>query len=243
MQGSIRKRGNTWSYSFDIGKVNGKRKRKEKGGFKTKKEAQTALREALNDYEYSGSVVNDKNLTFSDYLDYWFDQYVKINCKYKTQEYYKRTIKNHLKPALGNYKLKSLNPASLQQFINSKYIEGFSRSSLSHFSALISGSLKMAVHPYKFLKENPMQYVKIPSNPNVKSNSNKLKIISIEDFKKIINRFPFGSNFYIPLQIAFHTGLRGGEVCALQWSNIDLENKTLTVEHTQVDKGNGVYEL
>ena len=102
MQGSIRKRGNTWSYSFDIGKVNGKRKRKEKGGFKTKKEAQTALREALNDYEYSGSVVNDKNLTFSDYLDYWFDQYVKINCKYKTQEYYKRTIKNHLKPALGN---------------------------------------------------------------------------------------------------------------------------------------------
>ena len=243
MQGSIRKRGNTWSYSFDIGKVNGKRKRKEKGGFKTKKEAQTALREALNDYEYSGSVVNDKNLTFSDYLDYWFDQYVKINCKYKTQEYYKRTIKNHLKPALGNYKLKSLNPASLQQFINSKYIEGFSRSSLSHFSALISASLKMAVHPYKFLKENPMQYVKIPSNPNVKSNSNKLKIISIEDFKKIINRFPFGSNFYIPLQIAFHTGLRGGEVCALQWSNIDLENKTLTVEHTQVDKGNGVYEL
>lgn len=37
MNGGTRKRGNTWSYYFDMAKIDGKRNRKEKGGFKTKK--------------------------------------------------------------------------------------------------------------------------------------------------------------------------------------------------------------
>ena len=43
MKGGTRKKGSTWYYYFDLGKVNGKRKKKEKGGFKTKKEAEQAL--------------------------------------------------------------------------------------------------------------------------------------------------------------------------------------------------------
>lgn len=242
MQGSVRKRGNTWSYSFDLGKVNGKRKRKEKGGFKTKTEAQKALREAINEYERCGSVVQESDITFSDYLDYWYKEYVLINCKHNTQVYYKRSIENHLKPALGAFKIKNLSPSVLQEFINKKYTSGFSRSSLSNFSGLLSCSLKMAVYPYKFIKENPMQYISIPKNKDTTEKDNSLKIISKSDFDKIIDRFPLESNFYIPLQIAFHTGLRGGEVCALTWDNIDFENKTLTVSKTLVSMGKGIFE-
>jgi len=60
------------------------------------------------------------------------------------------------------------------------------------------------------IKENPIQYVKLPKDNTSKSSKKDLKIISIEDFNKIINRFPLKSNFYIPLEIAFHTGMRGG---------------------------------
>ena len=48
MNGGIRKRGSTWSYYFDLGKIGGQRKRKEKGGFKTKKAAEAALSAAIN---------------------------------------------------------------------------------------------------------------------------------------------------------------------------------------------------
>lgn len=242
MQGSVRKRGNTWSYSFDLGKVDGKRKRKEKGGFKTKTEAQKALREAINEYERCGSVIQESDLTLSDYLDYWYKEYVLINCKFNTQTYYKRTIENHLKPSLGSYKIKNLSPGVLQEFINKKYLSGFSRSSLSNFSGVLSCSLKMAVYPYKFIKENPMLYVSIPKEKNTRK-EDSLKIISKSDFNKIIERFPVESNFYIPLQIAFHTGLRGGEVCALTWDDVDLDNKTLTVSKTLINKGKGIFEV
>lgn len=58
-----------------------------------------------------------------------------------------------------------------------------------------------------------------------------------------MNRFPAVSNFYITLQIAFNTGLRGGEVCALTWNDINFDSKTLSVNHTLVEKGRGQVEL
>ena len=42
MQGSVRTRGTTWSYRIDFGKLDGKRKQIEKGGYKTKKSILTS---------------------------------------------------------------------------------------------------------------------------------------------------------------------------------------------------------
>ena len=56
MTGGIRKRGSTWSYYFDLGKIGGKRQKKEKGGFKTKKEAEAALAKAISEYNSAGTV-------------------------------------------------------------------------------------------------------------------------------------------------------------------------------------------
>lgn len=40
---------------------------------------------------------DESNIATADYFDYWYKEYVLINCKYNTQEYYKRIIKNHIK--------------------------------------------------------------------------------------------------------------------------------------------------
>lgn len=243
MKGSVRKRGSTWSYYFDLGVIDGKRKRKEKGGFRTKAEAEKELRKAMKEYEEEGRIFTASKISFSDYLDYWLENYVKINCKYYTIEYYKRSIKNHIKPFFKDKLLKQISPSDLQAFLNSKMINGMSRNSISNFYGILSGALKYAVYPLGYIKENPALYVSMPKENEKPKKSDDLKIITLEQFNKILERFPEGSNFYIPLQVAFNTGLRGGEVCALQWDNLDLENKTLTVEHTLVSKGKGIFEL
>lgn len=51
MEGSVRKRGNYWAYSFEVAKEDGKRKRIERTGGKTKKEALESLRKAILEYE------------------------------------------------------------------------------------------------------------------------------------------------------------------------------------------------
>ncbi len=231
MQGSVRKRGNYWAYSFEVGKENGKRKRIERTGGKTKKEALEALRKAILEYENSGSLITESDISVNDYFDYWFKEYVVINCKYNTQVSYKRLIKNHIKPELGIYKLKKITTARLQELINLKYRNGFSKNYLNNLYGVLSGAFKSAVYPYQFLKENPMTFVKAPKyNTKLINNPDDLKIITLEDYNKILKRFPYGSNMHIPLQISFNTGLRAAEVMSLTWDCIDFENKTLRVE-------------
>ncbi|WP_080347087.1 site-specific integrase [Clostridium botulinum] len=72
---------------------------------------------------------------------------------------------------------------------------------------------------------------------NTKKSDEKISVLTIDEVNQILDRFPFGSSFYINVQIAFHTGLRASEVCALTWDNIDFENKTLTVEKNLLKQG------
>ena len=139
MQGGVRKKGDTWYYYFDLAKVDGKRKKIERKGGSTKKEALTALRNAIAEYENAGTLKSDNDISYSDYLDYWMNNYVKIQCKRTTEALYKRYIEQHIKPILGLYKLKTLNPSILQDFLNKKSINGFSKNTVSSFYGLLSG--------------------------------------------------------------------------------------------------------
>lgn len=223
MQGGIRKRNKKWYYYFDAGIVDGKRKKIERVGGSTKKEALESLRKALNEFERCGSVVDETEMSVADFLDYWFEEYVLLNCRYNTVRSYKATITNHIKPELGLYKLKSFSPRIAQEFINKK----------ASFVGVLSTALKWAVYPQNLIKENPMQYIKIPKL--VTDNKNEsLRVISKKDFNRILERFPFGTSSHLLLQIAFHTGMRGGEICALTWDNIDLDTNIISVEKTLV---------
>ena len=228
MAGHVRKRGNKWYYSFEASSVDGKRKRIERVGGRTKKEAEAALRIALQEYENAGLHFEPSEISVADYMDYWFKNYVQINCKYTTQCSYETIIKNHIKPTLGVYKLKSLTPAVLQKFINGKYLSGMSKNHLTNIMTLLSGSLKYAVHPSKFIRENPMQYVKYPKYEHSKLKTDH-KVITTDEFQRIIERFPPGTTFYIPIMIGYFTGCRIGEVTSLTWDDIDLEKGTIDV--------------
>ena len=58
-------------------------------------------------------------------------EYVLMNCKPNTQSGYRRLIDLHIKPAIGIYQLKKITPARLQELINIKYRNGFSKNYLS----------------------------------------------------------------------------------------------------------------
>ena len=155
MTGGLRKRGDNWYYYFDTGNVNGKRKKVERKGGKTKAEAKKALVKAMYEYEKNSGPTSPKNLSLSQYLDFWQKNYVELNCKYSTISGYKIMIEQHIKPALGFYKLSSISPTEIQEFINQKYIYGLGRRYISNILSVLSSALKMAVYPYKLISENP----------------------------------------------------------------------------------------
>lgn len=126
-----RKRGNSWEYRIELAKIGGKRKQKSKGGFKTQKEANAAGILAMSEYQTCGIYFTPSEISFSDYLKLWMNQYCETNLNQSTCENYKKKIRLHIEPRLGIYKLKALTSVILQDFINLKFNEGYSRNTLS----------------------------------------------------------------------------------------------------------------
>ena len=236
MTGGTRKRGATWSYYFDLGKIDGKRQKKEKGGFKTKKEAETALAKAINEYNNAGAVFTPSEITVSDYLDQWYDLYCKPNLKYQSQVTYLRIIEIHLKPKYGKYKLKALTSAILQEYANDLKMSGLAKKYVSCILTVFGAALDYAVEPMHYLSANPMRYVKLPK---IERSPRERIVLAMEDWNRIIERFPAGSRFHIPLMIGFYTGLRISETFGLTWDDIDLEKRELTVNKQIVKRNFG----
>lgn len=235
MTGGVRKRGSTWSYYFDLGQVDGRRKKKEKGGFRTKKEAEAALAAALTEYNNAGIVFEPSEVTVSDYLDQWYELYCKPNLKYNTQIGYLRIIENHLKPKFGSYKLKAINPTILQEYANSLKLNGYSKSHLVGILTVFQAALDYAIEPLHYISQNPMKAVKFPK---VERKPRERIILTLDEWNAIIDRFR-NTRYYIPLMIGFYTGLRISETFALTWDDIDFENRTLSVNKQIVKRNFG----
>ncbi len=236
MQGGTRKRGSTWSYYFDMGKVDGKRQKKEKGGFATRKEAEAALARAIHEYNTAGLVFEPSEITVSDYLEQWFDLYCKPNLKYNTQVGYLRIIEGHLKPKFGSYRLKAISSALLQEYANDLKMDGLSKSHVTGILSVFGAALDYAVEPLHYLAANPMRYVKYPK---IDRQPRERIILTLEDWQRIIERFPPSSRFHVPLMIGFYTGLRISEAFALTWDDIDFEKRELTVNKQIVKRNFG----
>lgn len=98
---SIQKRGKVYQYRFEVAKVNGKRKWISKSDFKTKSAAFTAGQKAYEEYQ-NGRCKTESYMSYGDYLDYWLDNYCKVNLKYRTIEEYSVIVNKYLKIYLGH---------------------------------------------------------------------------------------------------------------------------------------------
>lgn len=235
MNGGVRKRGSTWSYYFDLGKVDGKRKKKEKGGFRTKKEAEAALAAAVNEYNQAGLVFEPSEITVADYLDQWFKMHCQMNLKYNTQVGYLRIIESHLKPKFGTYRLKAINTTVLQEYANELKLRGYSKSHVVGILTTFQAALDYAVEPLHYISYNPMKSVRFPK---IERKPRERIILTLEEWERIIEHFK-DTRYYIPLMIGFYTGLRISEAFALTWDDIDFENKTLSVNKQIVKRNFG----
>ena len=219
-----------YEYRFEIASVDGKRKWKTKSGFKTKKEAKEAGKLAQQSYESIGQPIEPSSMSYADFLDQWIENDIKISCKAETVKGYEKKIRLYIKPNLGDYRIKSITKDNLQQFITKMFNDGFSPNTISSVRGLLSKSFNYAVDRH-YVQVSPATGLKTPKNlqPKTKTRQKPHVYIPQEKMNEIFKRFPEGTSAYIPLMIGYHCGLRLGEIYALTWDDIDLENKTLSV--------------
>lgn len=231
----VQKRGKVYQYQFAIASIDGKRKYKNKSGFRTKSEAIESGVKAYNEYINVGHCIEPSKMSYSDYLDYWMKEHCEINLKYHTIQAYQNIIKNHIKPKLGFYMLSQLTTSVIQEFINNIYLEkGFSKNFLKNILKVLKGSLGYATDVVGFIKVNPSLKVRLPKYDI--PDSDPVYILSNEEVEKILERFSNNPCVYYAFLTAYYTGLRVSEVFGLTWDDIDFVKRTITVNKNILKK-------
>ncbi|WP_312372723.1 tyrosine-type recombinase/integrase [Lachnoclostridium sp.] len=231
MKGNVYKRGRIWYYRFDIGTGN-TRKQYTRAGTEDKAETEKLMRQAMSEFDTEGKIFIPSEITLSDFLDIWFDECCLTQLRHGTRCDYKNAINNHVKKHyIGDMKVKDISPEHLQKYIDEKS-KILSKSTMKAHFVVLNKSFKYAVYPKKYIKENPMLYVeKRTINTSLDSFidiNDEMQIITYEEYRNI-EKILYGTPYLLPTQIAYHTGMREGEIAALTWDDIDLTANIITV--------------
>lgn len=234
----------SWEYRFTGPQIHGKRTCFSKAGFSTKQEAIEAGTRAYNEFMNTGMVFKDVEMSYSDVLDRWMENYVRIKCAPATIENYEGILKNHIVPAFGKYKVAAIRHESIQVFINRMFDEGYARNTLVNLLGVLSCSLRYAKRQ-RWIQYNPAEDIDLPSARACVNQRQKIREpVPREIMRQILERFPEGASAHLPIMLAYHCGLRLGEVFGLAWDDIDLEHGVLYVNNQmQWRKGEGKYQM
>ena len=223
----VRKRGKTYSYIFEAGKIDGKRKVVEKGGFETKTAAYKAGVAAYNDFLHGNIGITSEAITLKDFMTSWLYEVVAGNVKPTSMQIYSSYLRKRIIPHLGEVKVQDLTPAMFDKWIRELQKAGLSYNTISAVHALIHHALDYAVYPAQLINSNPAAYIKVPKN--APRNVVKRHIITPERFKTLLEKYSFGTPYYIPLLLLYHTGMRISEVLGLTWNNVDFAAKKINL--------------
>lgn len=216
-------------YRFFGAIINGVPQRFEKCGYRTKEDAVKAGTQAFNEYMNGDSVFIASNMSYSDCLSSWMENYVSIRCNLTTHEGYETRIKLYIEPALGKYRLTALKRDSIQSFINSMYFKRFSRNTLTSLLGIITSSLRYAKRQ-GWLQYSPADDIDLPGTRECGDLRHKTRdVIPRDVISRILDRFPEGHPVHLPIMLAYHCGLRLGEVFGLTWSDVDLNEGMIMV--------------
>lgn len=201
--------------------LTGKRKQCRKGGFRTKREAQTYLDKVKGEVA-TGTFRDANNQTFNQYAMEWL-----INKKHlspTTVEHYSFLLKKHIIPLLGSKKLKDLNPRIIEQFYNYKEKEGtISNTTIKHLHRLIVNILNSAVRKDYILSNPATKVDNIPQKDEFNP-----ELIELEDIQRVINSAPTLTH-KVAFALGFQMGMRRGEILGLTWDSINFQEQELSI--------------
>ena len=235
-EGNIRKRKEgRWEGRYTAGyDANGKAITKNVLG-KTQAEVKDKLRAAIEDSRKLDPV-KAGSYTLEQWLKLWYTVYVEPQVRYSTKEFYHNAIDHHIIPKLGSVKLEKLTMLQIQQFYNELLKSGrvqkknqpelkehgLSPRMVQCVHVVLNKALEHAVEE-KLILANPAKKCKIPKN--ARKEMNILPEALIGPYLSAAKEH----GILAPMYLELTTGLRRGELLALRWEDLDVQNHILSI--------------
>lgn len=176
-------------------------------------------------------------MKYKDWLNEWLKNYIKPSSKTRTYQRYYIIVEKHLKDGLGEYDLDELTAIVIQRYVtelmqsgNKVTYKGLSVNSVNGIITVIKSTLKLA-----FLLGLCKEYV----GDKIKRPKAQSKMVECFSFaeQKLIEQAAINDKRckLYGVILCLYTGLRIGELLALEWSDIDFNKGVLTVNKACYD--------
>lgn len=163
---------------------------------------------------------------FRDFAEKWFETYVLPNNKASTHRSKRNALDRHLIPCFGASDIKAINVLMIEEFKAGKLKERLSAKTINNLLSVLRCSLNCAEEWELIPKLPRVKWLRVPPPQS--------NFLSVEESEHLLagaeNIF-----WYAFILCALRTGMRIGEICALDWSDINWERRTITVRRSVVE--------
>ncbi len=206
---------------------NGKRTSRMVGDKNAAEEVASKIRAKLQLGEF-GFEHEEPVPTFKEYADSWIATSVPATCKPSTEREYQDILKNHVLPVFGGLPLTDITRGKIKNFLADKTNRGYAGSTITHMKNVLSGVLGKAVDD-EIIPGNPTH--RIGKIVRTKDHGKSINPLEKEECKLLLDTVRVHFSEHYPLfLILVRTGMRFGEVLALQWGDIDFNGRFITVQ-------------
>ena len=209
-------------------------------------EKELERQKVLFEQEVKYGIYHDGNITFSSFADKWMEEYAKPKLAPKTVARYENFLKR-INKAIGHKKLKDIKPLHLNAFYRNLGEEGvkqdckgrsikgatLSPKTIVEHHRLISTILSYAVK-WQLLEMNVAQRADPPAVPHT-----EISILDEQEIKHLLALLEEEPMQYkVMIKLLIYTGMRRGELCGLEWKDIDFETGLLRIVRSSQYIGN-----
>ena len=183
------------------------------------------------------------DMPFGDWMEHWYETYSKPAARPGTRRIYEGYLRLYIRPELGHIPLNRLTAKDMQQFFawlktegradQSDGETGLADSQLRNIHSLCRRALERAVSE-DLIPQNPASGCKLPPAPK-----GEMNVLSRESMQKLLIQAK-EEKYYELFLLEFATGLRLGELTALQWEDLNLTTGELRISKQAVVIGSEV---
>ncbi len=190
---------------------------------------------AIQKDKSDGIKAEARNVTVNDMFDLWCD--LKRGLKDNTFQNYKYMYNQFVRPDLGRKRISTLKKTDVKRFYNMQADKRMLQAStIDGIHTVLHQVLDMAVDD-NYIRNNPSERVLKELKQSHQFDTEKRRALTVDEQKLFLDylKGDRGYNHWYPIfAVMLGTGLRVGEVTGLRWCDIDMEGKTVDVNHTLI---------